>query len=165
MRSGDYPRYNHEIADGLGRLARMPAYWWRPAPGWLRSNDPETAGDGVERARISNVLYVTTPQGGLEDLLMYVHVDPGGERSSIPRSSAVDLESIGPDWNGCGRVAWRVGRPDFPESSAMARGAPGCDGASRLASARSVDLPPGAAGSRKWDIGVARAEKRAEKTT
>ena len=27
------------------------------------------------------------------------------------------------------------------------------------------DLPPGAAGSRKWDIGVARAEKRAEKTT
>ena len=82
MRSGDYPRYNHEIADGLGRLARMPASWWMPAPGWFRSDDPETAGDGVERARISNLLYVTTPQGGLEDVLMYVYVDPGGERFS-----------------------------------------------------------------------------------
>ena len=82
MRSGDYPRYNHGIADGLGRLARMPASWWRPAPGWFRSDDPETAGDGVERARTSNLLYVTTPQGGPEDLLMYVHVDPGGERFS-----------------------------------------------------------------------------------
>ena len=82
MRSGDYPRYNHEIADGLGRLARMPAHWWRPAPGWFRSNDPETAGDGVERARISNLLYVTTLQGGPVDVLMYVHLDPGGERFS-----------------------------------------------------------------------------------
>ena len=82
MRSGNYPKFNHEIADDLGRLARMSAYWWMPAPEWFRSLDPETTGDGVERARVSNVLYVTTPEGGLVDLLLYVYVDPGGERFS-----------------------------------------------------------------------------------
>ena len=82
MRSGNYPKYIHGIADGLSRLARMPAYWWRPAPEWFRSDDPEAAGDGIERAKISNVLYVTSPEGGLEDVLMHVYVDPSGERFS-----------------------------------------------------------------------------------
>ena len=80
MRSGNYPKFNHEIADELGRLARMSAYWWMPAPEWFRSQDPGTTADGVERAKISNVLYVTTPEGGLVDLLMYVYVNPSGER-------------------------------------------------------------------------------------
>ena len=80
MRSGNYPKFNHEIADELARLARMSVYWWMPAPEWFWSQDPGTTGDGVERAKISDVLYVTTPEGGLVDLLMYVYVDPSGER-------------------------------------------------------------------------------------
>ena len=90
MRSGDHPRFNHRIADELGHLARMSAYWWIPAPEWFRSGDPETAGDGVERARIASVLYVTTPEGGLVDLLMYVHVDPRGERFSPDLLACLD---------------------------------------------------------------------------
>ena len=61
-----------------------------PVPEWFRSDDPETAGDGVERAKISNVLYLTTLEGGLVDLMMYVHVDPIGERFSPDLVACLD---------------------------------------------------------------------------
>ena len=61
-----------------------------PVPEWFRSDDPEMAGDGVERAKISNVLYLTTPEGGLVDLMMYVHVDPIGERFSPDLVACLD---------------------------------------------------------------------------
>ena len=79
MRSGNCPRFDHGVADELGRLAGMSAHRWMPAPERFRSGDPETKGDGVGRARIGDVLYVTTPEGGLVDLPVYAHVDTGGE--------------------------------------------------------------------------------------
>lgn len=79
MRSGNYPRFNHEVADELGHLAGRSAHRWMPAPERFRSGDLETKGDGAGRARIGDVLCVTTLVGGLVDLPIYVDVAPGGE--------------------------------------------------------------------------------------
>ena len=57
MRSGNHPKFVSGIGERLSRLARKTAHEW------FRSDDPEAAGDGVEGAKITSVLYVTTAEG------------------------------------------------------------------------------------------------------
>ena len=84
------------------------------------------------------------------------------DRSSIPRRSAVDLDSIRPHWNGCGsglagRLAEFAGQIGHRPSHAGMRWV--------LEVVVSVVCGPAAVrgGNPKWDLGVARAQKTAQK--